>query len=109
MAVVNQVFSFADDVARYVKACGKRSILECKPHLGKLEPGKLIWLKPAEINSATGNPIARNIFEVPKAKEGWITLTHCSRSGAKGIKKQDYIIQVGSLVVQLLINLFQIY
>ena len=35
MAGVNQVFNFvgkyADDVARYVKACGKRSILECKP------------------------------------------------------------------------------
>ena len=31
MAGVSQVFSLADDVARYVKACGKRSILECKP------------------------------------------------------------------------------
>ena len=30
MVGVNQVFSLADDVVRYVKACGKRSILECK-------------------------------------------------------------------------------
>ena len=38
MAGVNQVFSLADDVARYVKACGKRSILECKPLQGKINP-----------------------------------------------------------------------
>ena len=38
MAGVNQVFSLADDVARYVKACGKRSILECKPLQEKINP-----------------------------------------------------------------------
>lgn len=27
MAGVNQIFSLADDVAKYVKSCGKRSIL----------------------------------------------------------------------------------
>lgn len=31
MAGINQVFSLADDVARYVKACGKKSILQTKP------------------------------------------------------------------------------
>ena len=36
MAGVNQVFSLADDVARYLRACGKRSILECKPLQGKI-------------------------------------------------------------------------
>ena len=36
MAGVNQVFSLADDVARYVKACGKRSLLETSPLKGKL-------------------------------------------------------------------------
>lgn len=41
MAGVNQVFSLADDVARYVKACGKRSILECKPMQGKINPKEL--------------------------------------------------------------------
>ena len=41
MAIVNQVFSLADDVARYVKACGKRSILECKPLQGKINPKDL--------------------------------------------------------------------
>ena len=87
MAGVNQIFSLADDIARYVKACGKRSILECKPLTGKLDASKMMWLKPSEVNSATGNPIARNVFEVPKAKDGWISLTHCSRSGAKGIKE----------------------
>ena len=41
MAGVNQVFSLADDVARYVKACGKRSILECKPLRCKIKPKEL--------------------------------------------------------------------
>ncbi len=36
MAGVNQVFSLADDVTRYVKACGKRSLLETKPLQGKV-------------------------------------------------------------------------
>ena len=31
MAGVNQVFSLADDVARYLKACGKSSVLQTKP------------------------------------------------------------------------------
>ena len=31
MAGINQVFSLADDVARYVKACGKTSVLQTKP------------------------------------------------------------------------------
>ena len=31
MAGVNQIFSLADDVARYVKACGKTSVLQTKP------------------------------------------------------------------------------
>ena len=31
----------SDDVARYVKACGKRSILECKPLQGKINPKEL--------------------------------------------------------------------
>ena len=42
MAGVNQIFSLADDVARYVKACGKRSFLECKPLQGKINIEKLI-------------------------------------------------------------------
>ncbi len=37
MAGVSQVFSLADDVARYVKACGKRSVLECKPLQEKID------------------------------------------------------------------------
>ena len=41
MAGVSQVFSLADDVARYVKACGKRSILECKPLQRKINPKDL--------------------------------------------------------------------
>jgi len=41
MAGVNQVFNLADDFARYVKACGKRSILECKPLQGKINPKDL--------------------------------------------------------------------
>lgn len=36
MAGVNQVFSLADDVVRYVKACGKRSVLETKPLMRKV-------------------------------------------------------------------------
>lgn len=31
MAGINQVFSLADDIARYAKACGKRSVLQTKP------------------------------------------------------------------------------
>lgn len=31
MAGVNQVFSLADDVARYLKACGRSSVLQTKP------------------------------------------------------------------------------
>ena len=41
MAGINQVFSLADDVARYVKACGKRSILETKPLQVKINPKDL--------------------------------------------------------------------
>ena len=41
MAGVNQVFSLADVVARYVKACGKRSILQTKPLQGKINPKEL--------------------------------------------------------------------
>jgi len=41
MAGVNQVFNLADDVARYVKACGKRSLLECKLLQGKINPKEL--------------------------------------------------------------------
>ena len=44
MAGVNQVFSLADDVARYLRACGKRSILEIKPP----KNNDLIGLKIAE-------------------------------------------------------------
>ena len=43
MAGVNQVFSFADDVVRYLKACGKSSILQTKP----VNPSQLKGLKLA--------------------------------------------------------------
>lgn len=46
MAGVNQVFSLADDIARYVKACGKRSILETKPLQGKINPKELGYIHP---------------------------------------------------------------
>ena len=36
MAGLNQVLSFSDDLARYLKACGKRSILETKPLQGNI-------------------------------------------------------------------------
>ena len=36
MAGINQVFSLADDLARYVKACGKSSVLQTKPLQGKI-------------------------------------------------------------------------
>ena len=82
------VTTLAERCARYVKACGKRSILECMPPSDfNLDVNKMIFLKPSEINSVTGNPIARNVFEVPKAPKNWVTLTHCSRSGAENIKK----------------------
>lgn len=32
------VTTTSDDVAKYVKACGKRSVLECKPLQGKINP-----------------------------------------------------------------------
>lgn len=35
MAGVNQVFSLADDVAKYLKTCGKSSVLQTKPLQGK--------------------------------------------------------------------------
>ena len=37
MAGVNQVFSLADDIARYAKICGKKSILETKPIQGRID------------------------------------------------------------------------
>ena len=43
MAVVNQVFSLADDVAKYLKACGKSSVLQTKP----VNPSQLKSLKLA--------------------------------------------------------------
>ena len=46
MAGVNQVFSLADDVARYLKACGKRSILETKPLQAKINPKELGYFFP---------------------------------------------------------------
>ena len=36
MAGVNQVFSLADDVARYLKTCGESSVLQTKPLKGKI-------------------------------------------------------------------------
>lgn len=41
MAGVNQIFSLADDVARYVKACGKTSVLQTKPLQGKINTESL--------------------------------------------------------------------
>lgn len=43
MAGVNQVFSLADDVAGYLKACGKSSVLQTKP----VNPSQLKGLKLA--------------------------------------------------------------
>lgn len=37
MPGVNQIFSLAGNAARYVRACRKRSILECKPLTGNLD------------------------------------------------------------------------
>lgn len=47
----------------------------------------MIYLKPSEVNSVTGKPIARNVFNVPQPPENLVSLTHCSRSGAKSIKE----------------------
>ena len=42
MAGVNQVFSLADDIARYVKACGRSSVLQTKPIKGlRLTPAAI--------------------------------------------------------------------
>ena len=46
MAGVNQVFSLADDVARYVKACGKKSILQTKPFRKNTNPKELGYIHP---------------------------------------------------------------
>jgi len=43
MAGVNKVFSLADDVARYLKACGKTSVLQTKP----VNPSQIKGLKLA--------------------------------------------------------------
>ena len=54
MAGVTKVFSLVDDVARYVKAYGKRSILECKPLQGKINPKEMgIRLTDGTINFTT--------------------------------------------------------
>ena len=36
----------ADEVAKYAKTCGKRSILETKPLQVKINPAELGWIRP---------------------------------------------------------------
>lgn len=70
MAVANQVFSLADDVARYVEACGKRSILECKPMQGKIDI-KSLHLKPEAIGDTVKFSFLNESYRsvLPKLKD----------------------------------------
>ena len=72
MAGVNQVISLADDVARYLKACGKSSVLQTKPvnpsqlkglHFAPEAIGETICIKTK--TNATKN-ILSNIIEYNK-------------------------------------------
>ena len=62
MAGVNQVFSLADDVARYVKACGKTSVLQTKPI-------KVNQLKGLRFAQEKTEDLSTNFFKIKTPKE----------------------------------------
>ena len=62
MAVVNQVFNLADDIVRYAKACGKKSILQTK----SIKPTKLEGFRFAP--EAIGDTVKIQSKKFPTAK-----------------------------------------
>ena len=63
--VLNNNLNSMNNIARYVKTCGKKSILETKPFRGKFEPNKLGYiLSDGTINFSS----VKTAFEYGKNK-----------------------------------------